>query len=208
MVDLIVDGLAELDGVLCAAVLSAFTTIADVGLQFVPGGAPASAALRVAVAGAKGFAENGLGAASFFGNWVGKACGKPEFNFDLMSVFDPLVNAPDSIATSPGCKRRNRVGCKRLDPKPDPPKNAAPQRPPKSTKKAKPPKSTTKAKPPKSTKTAKPPKTAEKQQPSKATTTPPVKTTKGTAQSIARTSRSKRSSEISEPSGCALYESQ
>ncbi|KAI1848010.1 hypothetical protein JX266_006123 [Neoarthrinium moseri] len=131
LAETIAEGLQKLDNIICAAMVSAFTTIVETGIQFVPGG-QTSLALRAAISGAKSFTENGLNAASFFGDWVGKACGVDNWNFDLTSVYDPLVNAPDSMGTSTGCKKRNKADCKKLDPKPDPTTKAK-DTPPKTT---------------------------------------------------------------------------
>ncbi|KAI0815442.1 hypothetical protein GGR55DRAFT_346746 [Xylaria sp. FL0064] len=116
----IIKGLAQLDNIICAVMLSAFKTILDIGLEFVPGG-QASGAIKAAVQGAKSFYQNGEDAASFFGNWIGPACGVPDFNFDLGAVFTPLVNAPDSMSRGPpvGCKRKS--GCRPVPPVQDPP---------------------------------------------------------------------------------------
>jgi hypothetical protein len=115
----VIEGLSKLDNVLCAVMLSSLTTIAEVGINFVPGG-QVGTGVRLAVQGAKSFFENGMEASSFFGDWVGKSCGVDNWNFDLMSVFKPLVNAPDSVGTSIGCKKKNKSDCKKLDPKSDP----------------------------------------------------------------------------------------
>ncbi|KAI0965026.1 hypothetical protein F4678DRAFT_485624 [Xylaria arbuscula] len=116
---IIIKGLEVLDKVLCAAILDAFQTIIDIGLLFVPGG-EASGAIKAAVQGAKSFYENAEDKTSFFGDWVGSACGVSDFQFDLNSVFTPLVNAPDSMSRGPpvGCKRK--PGCRHIDPVPDP----------------------------------------------------------------------------------------
>ncbi|KAI1352290.1 hypothetical protein F5Y01DRAFT_280458 [Xylaria sp. FL0043] len=116
----IIKGLAQLDNIICAVMLSAFKTILGIGLEFVPGG-QASGAIKAAVQGAKSFYQNGEDAASFFGNWIGPACGVPDFNFDLGAVFTPLVNAPDSMSRGPpvGCKRK--TGCRPVPPVQDPP---------------------------------------------------------------------------------------
>lgn len=98
--------------------LEALNTILEVGIDAVPGGAVANGA-KTAVQGAKSFAENGLTAASFFDNWIGDACGVPDWNFDL---FGALLGAPDSMGTSIGCKRKNKADCKKVDSVPDPTK--------------------------------------------------------------------------------------
>ncbi|KAI1074014.1 hypothetical protein F5B20DRAFT_565224, partial [Whalleya microplaca] len=111
--NVVAEGLAQLDHILCAVMLSAFKTIIEVGIDFVPGGAALNGA-KAAVEGAKSFVENGLEAADFFGNWVGDACGVPNWNFDLWNA---LVVAPDTFGVSIGCKRKNKSSCKKV---PDP----------------------------------------------------------------------------------------
>ncbi|KAK1636284.1 hypothetical protein BDP81DRAFT_394898 [Colletotrichum phormii] len=96
--------------------LEAFQSIIEVGISFIPGGAALNGA-RAAVKGAKTFAENGLEAASFFGDWVGPACGVHDWKFDL---FGALVNAPDSMGVSTGCHKKDKAACKRMESKPDP----------------------------------------------------------------------------------------
>lgn len=126
VVNIIIEGLEKLDNVICAVMLSAFQTIADIGLMFVPGG-QASTGIKAAVQGAKSFYENGEEATSFFGNWIGPACGVPDFDFDITKVYGSLVGAPDSMSRgSPvGCKKKS--GCNKVDPVPDPTK--APDKP-------------------------------------------------------------------------------
>lgn len=67
ILDVVMKGLAQLDKVICAVMLSAFDMILNVGLEFIPGG-QALVAAKYAVIGAKSFVENGLEVASFFGN--------------------------------------------------------------------------------------------------------------------------------------------
>ncbi|OHF01134.1 hypothetical protein CORC01_03448 [Colletotrichum orchidophilum] len=98
--------------------LEAFQSIIDVGINFIPGGAALNGA-RAAIQGAKTFAENGLEAASFFGDWVGPACGVHDWNFDL---FGALIDAPDSMGVSTGCHKKDKAACKRMESKPDPTK--------------------------------------------------------------------------------------
>jgi len=118
--DVVIDGLSELDKVICLSMLSAFDVIVQVGISAVPAGALGNAA-RAAVQGAKTFAENGLDAASFFGSWIGPTCGIPNFSFDLLGMFAGLVAAPDSVGTSNGCSRKNKAQCAKPEPKSDPP---------------------------------------------------------------------------------------
>lgn len=81
----------------------------------------AVAGIKAAVQGAKSFYQNGEEAASFFGNWIGPACGVPDFDFDIFAVFGSLVGAPDSMSLGApvGCKKK--TGCRDVDPVPDPP---------------------------------------------------------------------------------------
>ncbi|PGH12582.1 hypothetical protein AJ79_04203 [Helicocarpus griseus UAMH5409] len=107
----VIEGLFKLDNTIRAVLLEAFKTIAELGISAVPGG-PAITAARKAIEGAKTFAEKGLDAASYFNSWVGKSCGVPDWDFDLVSVFGKLINAPDSMGTSKGCFQRNKKICK------------------------------------------------------------------------------------------------
>lgn len=101
--------------------LSSLTSIADAGLTFIPGG-QAPKAIKAIVQGAKSFYENGAEAASFFGSWIGPACGIPDFNFDITMVFGSLLGAPDSMSRGKpvGCKKKNKNGCRDVKPVPDP----------------------------------------------------------------------------------------
>lgn len=118
-------GLEKIDNLLCAIWVEAFKDILEVGINFIPGGEVLTVAGR-AVQGAKTFAENGLEAADFFDNWVGDACGVPDWNFDLWTA---LLGGPDSLGTSVGCLRKNKSKCKRQDPVPDPPKKSHAEKP-------------------------------------------------------------------------------
>jgi hypothetical protein len=123
IVDIVIKALPELTKIICAAWFSSFQLIAEAGitagLSLVPGGQVAIEA-RLAVQAAKSFVENGMTAESFFGNWAGETCGVDDWNFDLITVFTSLVNAPDSAGTSIGCLKKNKKDCKKLEPKPDP----------------------------------------------------------------------------------------
>lgn len=113
-------GLEKIDNVICAIWVEAFKDVLEVGINFIPGGEVLTVAGR-AVEGAKTFAENGLEAADFFDNWVGSACGLPDWNFDLWTA---LLGGPDSLGTSVGCLRKNKSKCKRQDPVPEPPRKS------------------------------------------------------------------------------------
>ncbi|KAG9521246.1 hypothetical protein KCU93_g7474, partial [Aureobasidium melanogenum] len=123
--DTVAQGLEKIDNILCAIWVEAFKDILEVGINFIPGGEVLTVAGR-AVQGAKTFAENSLEAADFFDNWVGDACGVPDWNFDLWTA---LLGGPDSLGTSVGCLRKNKSKCKRQDPVPDPPKKSHAEKP-------------------------------------------------------------------------------
>lgn len=76
----------KLDEFICAVAVETFKTIVEVGVNLIPGGAELTAAARF-VKGAKLLVENGLDAASYFDNWVGQACGIPDWDFDITDVF-------------------------------------------------------------------------------------------------------------------------
>ncbi|ORY17841.1 hypothetical protein BCR34DRAFT_10171 [Clohesyomyces aquaticus] len=67
--DIVAEALQQLDNIICAVMLESFKQILEIGIDFIPGGAEVNG-IRRAVEGAKSFAENGLAAADFFGNWV------------------------------------------------------------------------------------------------------------------------------------------
>ncbi|RYP58033.1 hypothetical protein DL769_009147 [Monosporascus sp. CRB-8-3] len=95
--------------------LGAFNIVLEFSIVTIPGGAGTRAAVQAAMA----LAQNGLEASSFFGGWVGPACGVPDWHFDL---YNALLQAPDSIGVSTSCRWKTKADCKRLDPVPDPPK--------------------------------------------------------------------------------------
>ncbi|KAI1801438.1 hypothetical protein F4811DRAFT_460858 [Daldinia bambusicola] len=106
--NVVIEGLSELDNVICAVVLTAVTTLVEFGIDALPGGASLTAAQR-AVEGAKTFVENGLDAASFFGDWIGSTCGISDFNFSLDDIFMGLSEAPDELGVSKGCLKKNKM---------------------------------------------------------------------------------------------------
>lgn len=120
--DVVAQGLSKLDNVLCAVMLSSFQTIAEVGVAFIPGAGEAETALGAAVQGAKSFAQNGMKADKYFGDWIGKACGLPGFSFDITDVFSNMLKFPDSVGTSIGCKQPDPSQCTAVAPVPDNPK--------------------------------------------------------------------------------------
>ncbi|KAI1781237.1 hypothetical protein F4818DRAFT_33257 [Hypoxylon cercidicola] len=107
ILDVVIQGLAQLDNVICAVIITAVVTLVEEGLDALPGGASVNAATK-AVEGAKTFVENGLDAASYFGDWIGKSCGISDFNFNLDDVFNGLTEAPDSLGASAGCFKANK----------------------------------------------------------------------------------------------------
>ncbi|KAK0610895.1 hypothetical protein B0T14DRAFT_500090 [Immersiella caudata] len=126
ILDVVVEGLADLGKVICTTMLSTVDVFVKSALEFIPVTAPAGAALTAArlVEGAKTFVENGVAATSFFGDWIGPTCGIPEFNFDITRVFDNIIGLSDGIGTSIGCLKKNKGECTK--PKPVPPKSHHP----------------------------------------------------------------------------------
>ncbi|KAK8061069.1 hypothetical protein PG997_015290 [Apiospora hydei] len=96
IVEFVAEGLEKLGNILCAVFVSAIKEIADVGLMFVPGGASIKGAGQV-IQYAKSAYENGMSAADFYNDWVGQACGVPDWSFNLEDMFTNLVDAPDSL---------------------------------------------------------------------------------------------------------------
>ncbi|KAK8108537.1 hypothetical protein PG984_014338 [Apiospora sp. TS-2023a] len=127
IIDFVAHGLAELDNVLCAVFVSAIREVADIGLMFVPGGAAVRGAGKVIQYAKSGY-ENGMNAADFYTDWVGKACGVPGWNFSLDDMFMDLVHAPDSLmgtdVSSTGCIHKDKTKCRNLDKKGDPEEGA------------------------------------------------------------------------------------
>ncbi|KAI8184821.1 hypothetical protein K4K51_012229 [Colletotrichum sp. SAR 10_75] len=143
----VIEGLAKLDEIICGVFVQAVVESINIGFALVPGAgqaaASARAATKAAVEGAKSFAENSLNPTDFFDGWVKKSCGIDKIELDYDSTFNSLVNAPDSIGTSTGCKRKKKGDCKTLDSKPDP-KTTKKDDAPKTTKREEPPTTTTK----------------------------------------------------------------
>lgn len=84
VLDIVIEGLSKLDKIFCAVMLTAFNTILNVGLMFIPGGQVLGAAKR-AVNGAKTFTENALTGASFFGDVglpLGVALSAPSWSYN------------------------------------------------------------------------------------------------------------------------------
>lgn len=121
ILDVVIEALSHLDEIICGVFMTAMVTIVEVGIMAVPGGAESTAAAR-AVQGVKSFTENALDVADSMGNWVGKICGIEDPNWPN-SLFDLLLHAPDSYATSVGCKKKNKADCKGVDPVPDKPRS-------------------------------------------------------------------------------------
>ena len=108
-------GLERIDNLSCADWTKALEDIRGGGIDSIPG-SQLLTVVGLAVQGAKTFAENGLGTAEFFDNWVGSTCGVPDWSFELWIA---LLVAPDSLGTSVGCLRKNKSKCKRKDPVPE-----------------------------------------------------------------------------------------
>ncbi|KAI1460953.1 hypothetical protein F4805DRAFT_416119 [Annulohypoxylon moriforme] len=108
ILDVVIQGLSQLDNVICAVMLTAVVTLVEEGIDKVPGGSSIEA-VKKAVEGAKTFVENGLDAVSFFGDWIGKSCNVSDFNFSLDDIFDGLSGEPDSLGESKGCFKSNKM---------------------------------------------------------------------------------------------------
>lgn len=130
------EGLGRLQDVLCGVMLSTLELFVKTAIEILPPGRAGTAAARV-VEGAKTFAENGVAAASLFGDWIGPACKLTDLNwkpFDLNMLFQNMVSSPDSIGVSKGCFKKNKADCskpkaaptKKPDPVPSPTKDAKP----------------------------------------------------------------------------------
>lgn len=139
ILDVVVEGLAKLDEVICAVMLSTVQLFVKSALDFIPVSAPLGAAVTAArvVEGAKTFVENGVAAASLFGDWIGPACKIPEFEFDLTRVFVNMVTSSDDLGVSKGCFKKNKADCAKPAAVP---RKAAPPPPDPSPPKADPPK--------------------------------------------------------------------
>ncbi|TQN72735.1 hypothetical protein CSHISOI_02734, partial [Colletotrichum shisoi] len=152
----IIEALAKLDEIICGVFVQAIVESIKIGFALVPGAgqaaASARAATKAAVEGAKSFAENSMDPTDFFDGWVKKSCGLDKIELDYDNAFDSLVNAPDSVGTSKGCKRKNKSDCRTLDAKPDPPTTTKKDDAPKTTKKEEAPETTKKDDAPKTTK--------------------------------------------------------
>lgn len=108
ILDVVIQGLSELDNVICAVILSAIVTLVEEGIDAVPGGSSITA-IGKAVEGAKTFVENGLDAVSYFGNWIGQSCGVSDFSFNLDDTFNSLTAEPDSLGVSVGCFKSSKI---------------------------------------------------------------------------------------------------
>ncbi|KAK4443009.1 hypothetical protein QBC34DRAFT_499274 [Podospora aff. communis PSN243] len=214
ILDVVMEGLAKLEEVICATMLSTLELFVQSALDFIPVTAPVGAALTAArvVQGAKTFVENGVEAASFFGDWIGPTCKIPEFKFDITSVFTNIVGSSDGIGTSVGCLKMNKAECSKpkpvptkenpspptVAPNPDPPKPEPPK-----------PADPTKVEPPKPSKpdptsvpdqTAAPPITSVPP----ATTGPPAGTSRDVSSTSSISSISSVSSVSSSASACKI----
>ncbi|TIC95567.1 hypothetical protein CH35J_007896 [Colletotrichum higginsianum] len=152
----VIEALAKLDEIICGVFVQAIVESINIGFALVPGAgqaaASARAATKAAVEGAKSFAENSMNPTDFFDGWVKKSCGMDKIELDYDNTFDSLVNAPDSVGTSKGCKRKNKGDCRTLDAKPDPPTTTKKDDAPETTKREEAPETTKKDDGPKSTK--------------------------------------------------------
>ncbi|KAF6798163.1 hypothetical protein CSOJ01_12781, partial [Colletotrichum sojae] len=132
----IIESLAKLDNIICGVFVQAVVEAVNIGFAFVPGGQGVTAArtaTKAAVQGAKSFAENAMTSYDFFDGWVKKGCGLEKIELDYQKTFDSLVDAPDSLGTSTGCKRKERGRCKTQPARPDPKTTDKKADPPKTT---------------------------------------------------------------------------
>lgn len=103
-------------GIACTILFGALGTVIDIGTAVVPGGS-AVKGVEKAVSAAKTLVENGNDAAGFAG-WFSDVCnpsGSAEvarINAEIGKIFDPLANAPDSVAVGAGCVRKDKSKCK------------------------------------------------------------------------------------------------
>ncbi|KAL5427576.1 hypothetical protein PMIN07_006035 [Paraphaeosphaeria minitans] len=127
ILDVVIDGLSQLNEIICGVFMTAMVSVVETGIDLIPGGPEAEAAAH-GVEAVKSFTENSLDVADSMGNWVGKACGIKDPNWPN-NIFDTLLTAPDSYGKSIGCKLKVKAGCKHLDPIPDKPKKKEPHDP-------------------------------------------------------------------------------
>lgn len=99
ILDIVFEGLKQLENVFCAVALSAVQMIAEIGTAITPAGAVAAGA-RAAVVAAKTLAENGWGEDAF-DDWVGLACDLPDW--ESTSLFGMMVDSPSEDGESLGC---------------------------------------------------------------------------------------------------------
>ncbi|KAF6822241.1 hypothetical protein CMUS01_11167 [Colletotrichum musicola] len=197
IIEPVFEGLAKLDTIICGVLLQSISEAISIGFAAVPGAGQAvtaaRVATRVAVESAKTLAENALDQDYFFDGWVQLACGFKKIDLDYRNTFDELVNAPDSVGKSSGCKRTDKK-CRKLEPKPDRVriKRAGPRKKT-TTKKANPPKTTTTKKVESSTSTKK--------------VDPPVTTTTEQSTTVSTTSTSTTTSSSSESATAVNCES-
>lgn len=112
ILDVVIEGLHDLDKLLCLIYTKALEIILEVAFDAIPIGEIFTAA-KTLVEGAKSFAENGLSVADFFGGWIKPVCQLPSnWNTDTFAIlFGGLVSAPDSAGTSIGCKQPTKAKC-------------------------------------------------------------------------------------------------
>ncbi|KAK8120841.1 hypothetical protein PG999_004961 [Apiospora kogelbergensis] len=117
LINVVARALSKLDNVICAVLVSAFKEIAEIGLEFVPGGS--SVKVAKAIKYAKSAYQNGMKAEEFYTDWVGQACCVPGWNFNLEQQFTDLALAPSEMmeGKSTGCVRKDKDKCKKVDEK-------------------------------------------------------------------------------------------
>jgi hypothetical protein len=95
----VIQGLAQLDKVLCAVFLNAANLIVQGAADFIPGGAEVNALIK----STKTIAKAGAKASSFFGDWIGPACGLPNFpTLDMENIFGTFGGLPDNYGLPGG----------------------------------------------------------------------------------------------------------
>jgi hypothetical protein len=95
----VVQGLAKLDKVLCAVFLNAANLIIQGAAEFIPGGAEVNTIIK----GTRAIAKAGAKTSAYFGDWIGPACGVPDFpTLSLDSIFTTMAGLPDNYGLPGG----------------------------------------------------------------------------------------------------------
>lgn len=119
--NMILEGLEELDPVVCAAMLQALTKVPEVVPSPGQTGSVVRMATEAAVTSAKTIAENSPSPSNLFDGWIETRCGIDKIPLNYNSTFNELVDQPDSVGTtSLGCMRKEKEECKKLPPEAGP----------------------------------------------------------------------------------------